>query len=991
MGDERTRAADADEGEAHGDVDAGTEAADSGTGGSRKRKQTHGARKKGGGEKVPALVKQGGRAAVVVGGGAMVAAAAGSSLLEYQVQAVLRDAHVDLAAVRQRGKGVVAGVDGAVEKLRETLRAMPEGEQVAAGAALPYVEAVMGAEGPVTAGAALPYVEALVGAEGPQRRVTLDAALLPYVEALVGGGGLESPVRSPTPPCTVPHCPTSLQVAVGCWWGRRAWQQAPNHTAPHRSAIRGGAGGGGGLEGPVTADAALPYVEALVGAEGVRSLAFTFHRPSHVHVVGSFAHCTAHAHSHPASHTHAGGAGGDGGESGEGGAAGVGSVTRPCTHVDVAVEMPQAWFQDVLQRMDVWKHRYFGPSYHAGVASTALCCCHRHPISPSPSLSFPATCFWEKDMLNHHCLASYACFREKDILNHRYFARRALYLATLARHLVQCNWVIAVEWSTLRDDVCKPILLIIPRACKSWPLRLLPCLSPATFPARKLAPSRNNVRQAASAGGSAKPGPHCRWVCQATSALQVGLPSQVRTAGGSAKPRPHCRWVCQATSALQVGLPSHVRTAGAGEGLPYCRGRGRGFHTAGGGGGASILPGAGEAAPYCRGGGGASILPGAGEGLPYWPGAGEGLPYCRGRGRGFHTAGGGGGASILPGAGEGLPYCRGRGRGFHTAGGGGGASILPGAGEGLPYCRGRGRGFHTAGGGGGASILPGAGEGLPYCGGGGGFHTAGGGGGASILPGAGEGLPYCRGRGRGFHTAGGGGGASILPGILPGAGEGLPYCRGYCRGRGRGFHTAGDTAGGGGGASILPGAGEGLPYLLTHSRHYCHFFPTKYHALFPSHPTHGMTGGELMATPRYNMGVLEDGTHTAAHHLVSHAINLVPALPHALVLLKCTCHEAVAHTPLLRSHCTAAHHLVSHATELVPALPHALVLLKVWARQRYGTKRHMAPADWLNGFQLSLLAAHLASPHNPHRRVMPAMSAFQIFRCVIDAMVMCGA
>ncbi|CAI5968475.1 unnamed protein product [Closterium sp. NIES-65] len=953
MGDERTRAADADEGEAHGDVDAGTEAADSGTGGSRKRKQTHGARKKGGGEKVPALVKQGGRAAVVVGGGAMVAAAAGSSLLEYQVQAVLRDAHVDLAAVRQRGKGVVAGVDGAVEKLRETLRAMPEGEQVAAGAALPYVEAVMGAEGPVTAGAALPYVEALVGAEGPQRRVTLDAALLPYVEALVGGGGLESPVRSPTPPCTVPHCPTSLQVAVGCCC---RWQQAPNHTAPHRSAIRGGAGGGGGLEGPVTADAALPYVEALVGAEGVRSLAFTFHRPSHVHVVGSFAHCTAHAHSHPASHTHAGGAGGDGGESGEGGAAGVGSVTRPCTHVDVAVEMPQ-----------------HSPLYCTRCAASARTHLFLAPSAPPP-----------------YRRGSKACFREKDILNHRYFARRALYLATLARHLVQCNWVIAVEWSTLRDDVCKPILLIIPRACKSWPLRLLPCLSPATFPARKLAPSRNNVRQAASAGGSAKPGPHCRWVCQATSALQVGLPSQVRTAGGSAKPRPHCRWVCQATSALQVGLPSHVRTAGgSAKPRPHCMWA-RGPPPVR----PSSLPHAhvftcGLAKPrlQCkmgdtRGGGGASIL----------PGAGEGLPYCRGRGRGFHTAGGGGGASILPGAGEGLPYCRGRGRGFHTAGGGGGASILPGAGEGLPYCRGRGRGFHTAGGGGGASILPGAGEGLPYCRGRGrGFHTAGGGGGASILPGAGEGLPYCRGRGRGFHTAGGGGGASILPGILPGAGEGLPYCRGYCRGRGRGFHTAGDTAGGGGGASILPGAGEGLPYLLTHSRHYCHFFPTKYHALFPSHPTHGMTGGELMATPRYNMGVLEDGTHTAAHHLVSHAINLVPALPHALVLLKCTCHEAVAHTPLLRSHCTAAHHLVSHATELVPALPHALVLLKVWARQRYGTKRHMAPADWLNGFQLSLLAAHLASPHNPHRRVMPAMSAFQIFRCVIDAMVMCGA
>ncbi|CAI5527769.1 unnamed protein product [Closterium sp. Naga37s-1] len=454
MEDERTRTAGAEEGEAHVDIDAGTGAAGSGAGGSRKRKQAQGARKKGGGEKVPALVKRGGRAAVVV-------------------QAVVKDAHVDLAAARQRGKGVVAAVDGAVEKLREALRAMPEGEQVHGGSGF--------GEEPSTA----------VHAAG------------------VSGFGLGQG----------PH------VGVG----RAGWRQ-------------GLMVGGGGHEKRssarvnVTADAALPYVQALVGAEGVRSLAFTFHRPSHVHVIGSFAH---HSASHPASHAHAGGDGGDGGdggEGGEGGAAGVGSVTRPCTHVDVAVEMPQA------------------------------------------------------------------CFREKDVLNHRYFARRALYLATLARHLAACDWVVAVEWSTLRDDVCKPVLLVIPRACKSWPLRLLPCLSPATFPARKLAPSRNNVRQASS------------------------------------------------------------------------------------------------------------------------------------------------------------------------------------------------------------------------------------------------------------------------------------------------------------------------------------------------------SGGELLATPCYNMGVLEDGAHTAAHHLVSHAMGLVPALPHALVLLK------------------------------------------VWARQRYSTKRHVASADWLNGFQLSLLAAHLASPHNPHRRVMPAMSAFQIFRCVIDAM-----
>ncbi|GJP77229.1 hypothetical protein CLOP_g7661 [Closterium sp. NIES-67] len=401
-----------EEGEVNEDIDAAAGGEESGTGGSRKRKQAQGARKKGGEEKVPGLVKRGGRAAMVVGGGGMAAAAAGSTLLEYQVHNVLTEAHVDLAAARQRGKGMVVAVDGAVEKLKETLLAMPEGEQV-------------------------------------------------------------------------------------------------------------------------TADAALPYVEGLVGQEGMRSLAFAFHPPTRMQVVGSYAHAGSPAASHARGHSSGGGDGGDGGD---GGGAGVGSVARPCTHVDVAVEMPQA------------------------------------------------------------------CFREKDILNHRYFARRALYLATLARHLAQCDWVAAVEWSTLRDDVCKPILAVIPRACKGWPLRLIPCLPPSTFPSRKLAPSRNNVRQATS------------------------------------------------------------------------------------------------------------------------------------------------------------------------------------------------------------------------------------------------------------------------------------------------------------------------------------------------------KGGELLATPKYNMGVVEDGAHMEAHDVISHAM------------------------------------------ALVPALPHGLVLLKIWARQRYGTKRQVAPADWLNGFQLSLLAAHLASPHNPHRRITPAMSAFQIFRCVMEAM-----
>ncbi|CAI5471550.1 unnamed protein product [Closterium sp. Yama58-4] len=445
MEDERKRDGDAEEGEAHVDVDAGTGAAGRGGGGSRKRKQAQGARKKGGGEKVPALVKWGGRAAVVVGGGAMAAAAAGSSLLEYQVQAVLRgahvdlaaarqrgkgnkpparchcivtwlylcahtcncpsspssscqvqavlrdahvdlaaarqrgkgnkpparchcivtwlylcahtcncpsspssscqvqavlrdahvdlaaarqrgkgnkpparchcivtwlylcahtcncpsspssscqvqavlrDAHVDLAAARQRGKGVVVAVDSAVETLRETLKAMPEGEQGA------------GAQGRARAHAPIRFSPSRGGHEGPVRRARAPSAIRSF----------------PPPPhhLTPPHPAPPHRRRATAYAPIRFSPPPPPHSVPHLSSP---------CHMQVTADTSLPYVEALVGAEGVRSLAFTFHRPSHVHAIGSFAH---HSASHPASHTHGGtdggGDGGEGGEIGEGGA-----------------------------------------------------------------------------------------------------------------------------------------------------------------------------------------------------------------------------------------------------------------------------------------------------------------------------------------------------------------------------------------------------------------------------------------------------------------------------------------------------------------------------------------------------------------------------------------------------------------------------------------------------------------------------------------------
>ncbi|CAB4318037.1 unnamed protein product [Prunus armeniaca] len=76
------------------------------------------------------------------------------------------------------------------------------------------------------------------------------------------------------------------------------------------------------------------------------------------------------------------------------------------------------------------------------------------------------------------------CFHEKDYLNYRYHAKRCLYL---------CK----VEWSTLQNEVRKPVLIVypgmklveIPEFC----IRIIPT-APSLFSLPKLHLNRNNVR-----------------------------------------------------------------------------------------------------------------------------------------------------------------------------------------------------------------------------------------------------------------------------------------------------------------------------------------------------------------------------------------------------------------------------------------------------------------------------------------------------------------
>eukprot|EP00897_Mesotaenium_endlicherianum_P009718 jgi/Mesen1/8775/ME000524S08069 len=97
--------------------------------------------------------------------------------------------------------------------------------------------------------------------------------------------------------------------------------------------------------------------------------------------------------------------------------------------------------------------------------------------------------------------------------------------------------------------------------------------------------------------------------------------------------------------------------------------------------------------------------------------------------------------------------------------------------------------------------------------------------------------------------------------------------------------------------------------------------------------------GQALATPQYNASILED------------------------VFMAC-------HLELLHAR-----------VAVVPALRDAILLLKVWARQR---GYHDEP-DSMNGFLLSILAAHLATPGGGGR-VNGQMTSYQIFRVVMDVL-----
>ncbi|PKY37898.1 Nrap protein [Rhizophagus irregularis] len=95
-------------------------------------------------------------------------------------------------------------------------------------------------------------------------------------------------------------------------------------------------------------------------------------------------------------------------------------------------------------------------------------------------------------------------FQEKDYMNYRYFHKRAYYLAVLAAALKnnKLGLNVKVEFGTLDGDNRRPILLLKPSGDHTdtdfsklnCVIRVLPSISPETFPSKRLSPSRNNVR-----------------------------------------------------------------------------------------------------------------------------------------------------------------------------------------------------------------------------------------------------------------------------------------------------------------------------------------------------------------------------------------------------------------------------------------------------------------------------------------------------------------
>lgn len=89
------------------------------------------------------------------------------------------------------------------------------------------------------------------------------------------------------------------------------------------------------------------------------------------------------------------------------------------------------------------------------------------------------------------------CFHEKDYLNYRYHAKRCLYLCVIKKYLMSSSLVGKVEWSTLQNEVRKPVLIVYPvRKLVEVPgffVRIIPT-APSLFSIPKLNLQRSNVR-----------------------------------------------------------------------------------------------------------------------------------------------------------------------------------------------------------------------------------------------------------------------------------------------------------------------------------------------------------------------------------------------------------------------------------------------------------------------------------------------------------------
>ncbi|XP_004512044.1 uncharacterized protein [Cicer arietinum] len=88
------------------------------------------------------------------------------------------------------------------------------------------------------------------------------------------------------------------------------------------------------------------------------------------------------------------------------------------------------------------------------------------------------------------------CFHEKDYLNYRYHAKRCLYLCLVKKYLEKSSSISRVEWSTLQNEVRKPLLIVYPAAklvdVDGFFVRIIPSAT-SIFSISKLNLKRNNI------------------------------------------------------------------------------------------------------------------------------------------------------------------------------------------------------------------------------------------------------------------------------------------------------------------------------------------------------------------------------------------------------------------------------------------------------------------------------------------------------------------